>query len=231
MENKNKAAAGTPAAASNKVVAENTSAKNVSQNAMRQFNVKGAEQIKSDDELLARANENATPEGAVLGDGPQQKEDRSEKAPVLVNALDAKEVAADANPGKGDVSKENTDATTTADKSVGTNGQLVNALSPEEVAGVAAPGSTDVETSEKTIEALQNVEGPFTGLVDANHPDKNWKKTAAKAGKTKNIRFLLSPTGRFGLGYSVGDEAPIETKQAAELVDAGYARYVNDDKA
>jgi hypothetical protein len=40
------------------------------------------------------------------------------------------------------------------------------------------------------------------------------------------IRFLLSPTGKFGLGYSAGEEGEFEEKQATELVEAKYAEYV-----
>jgi len=52
----------------------------------------------------------------------------------------------------------------------------------------------------------------------------------AKEKKTtgKKIRFLLSPTGAFGLAYNAGDEAEIDTAQADELVDAGYAQFVSE---
>jgi len=44
----------------------------------------------------------------------------------------------------------------------------------------------------------------------------------------KEIRFLLSPTGLFGLGYNAGDTAFVDEAQAAEIVEAGYARYTDD---
>jgi len=44
----------------------------------------------------------------------------------------------------------------------------------------------------------------------------------------KEIRFLLSPTGVFGLGYSAGDTAVLDEGRAGELVEAGYARYTDD---
>jgi len=48
----------------------------------------------------------------------------------------------------------------------------------------------------------------------------------------KKIKFLLSPTGKFGLAYNAGDVVEgFEDKQAAELVDAAYATYVLDDDA
>jgi len=45
---------------------------------------------------------------------------------------------------------------------------------------------------------------------------------------TKEIRFLLSPTGVFGLAYNADDVAVLNEDQAAELVNAGYARYTDD---
>ena len=50
----------------------------------------------------------------------------------------------------------------------------------------------------------------------------------AKERKVK-VRFLLSPSGTFNLAYNVGEEGSLEEKQAAEVVEAGYAEYV--DKA
>ena len=44
--------------------------------------------------------------------------------------------------------------------------------------------------------------------------------------KTLKIKFLLSPTGKFNLGYNIGDVAEFETKTAQELVDACYAEIV-----
>jgi hypothetical protein len=40
------------------------------------------------------------------------------------------------------------------------------------------------------------------------------------------VKFLLSPTAKFNLGYNVGEEGEFEQKQAAELVEAKYAEYV-----
>lgn len=46
------------------------------------------------------------------------------------------------------------------------------------------------------------------------------------SGKMVKIVFLLSPTGKFGLGYNPGEEGEFEEKQAEELVEAKYAEYV-----
>ncbi|KQS45918.1 hypothetical protein ASG38_15015 [Flavobacterium sp. Leaf359] len=39
----------------------------------------------------------------------------------------------------------------------------------------------------------------------------------------KKVRFILSPTGLYGLGYNIGDVAEFEAKQADELIESGYA--------
>lgn len=48
--------------------------------------------------------------------------------------------------------------------------------------------------------------------------------TAPKAEKAKLLKgkFILSPTGMFGLGYNVGEEAELPELQAKELDEAGY---------
>lgn len=53
-------------------------------------------------------------------------------------------------------------------------------------------------------------------------------ETAAASIKPKDKKlkgvFILSPTGRFGLGYNVGEEASLAELQALELEEAGYFR-------
>jgi hypothetical protein len=51
-------------------------------------------------------------------------------------------------------------------------------------------------------------------------------KASDESPKLIKVKFLLSPTGKFGLGYSAGEEGEFEEKQAAELVEAKYAEYV-----
>jgi hypothetical protein len=52
--------------------------------------------------------------------------------------------------------------------------------------------------------------------------------TEAKATKTKTKektlkgKFLVSPTGKFNLGYNAGEEASLPELQALELEEAGY---------
>lgn len=40
------------------------------------------------------------------------------------------------------------------------------------------------------------------------------------------IRFLISPTGKYALGYNAGDEVEIGEKKAKEIVDNGDATYL-----
>lgn len=55
--------------------------------------------------------------------------------------------------------------------------------------------------------------------------DKN-KASGGKSPKLVKVKFLLSPTAKFGLGYNPGEEGEFEEKQAAELVEAKYAEFV-----
>lgn len=55
--------------------------------------------------------------------------------------------------------------------------------------------------------------------------DKN-KASGGKSPKLIKVKFLLSPTGKFDLGYHIGEIGEFEEKQAAELVEAKYAEYV-----
>jgi len=52
------------------------------------------------------------------------------------------------------------------------------------------------------------------------------KKQTVKTPKTLKIKFLLSPTGSFNLGYSIGDEAEFDELIAKELVESHYAEFV-----
>lgn len=49
---------------------------------------------------------------------------------------------------------------------------------------------------------------------------------AAQQSQTTNmvkVKFTKSPTGAFGLGYTIGDEAEVRQELAIELIDRGYA--------
>lgn len=40
---------------------------------------------------------------------------------------------------------------------------------------------------------------------------------------TKTVEFIFSPTGAYGLAYSIGEVAELPANQADELIDAGFA--------
>jgi len=142
------------------------------------------------------------------------------KATTSENTTEKVAGEAEVKTNSGDASDQNADA----DKSV--NAPLVNANDPEEVAGAVAPGTADAANT--VIEAPLVSDQTVLPLVNASDPSAHWNLPEHQKGARKRkVRFLLSPTGRFGLGYGVGEEAEFETKQAAELVESGYAEYVD----
>ena len=44
------------------------------------------------------------------------------------------------------------------------------------------------------------------------------------------VKFLICPTGKFGLAYSKGDEAELKEVLVAELVESGYAELLPESK-
>jgi hypothetical protein len=91
---------------------------------------------------------------------------------------------------------------------------LTKNLEAAEFALANAP--EDATAEEKKL--LQNaVELAKKEIEDANKPKEK--------SKMVKVKFLLSPTGKFGLAYSAGEVGEFEEKQAAELVEAKYAEY------
>jgi len=73
------------------------------------------------------------------------------------------------------------------------------------------------------------VEKVATATVEGVAPEviaETAKPVAAVKEKLVKIKFLLSPTGLFKLGYNVGEKASLPALQAQEIVDAGYAELV-----
>lgn len=64
------------------------------------------------------------------------------------------------------------------------------------------------EAAQKEVDTAQD-------LVDSLASDKT--------SKTVKIKFLASPTGKFNLAYNVGEKADFDVKQAAELIELGFA--------
>ena len=83
---------------------------------------------------------------------------------------------------------------------------------------------------------LEDAQIAFDGLAqDASQEDKDAAQVALDAAKkaiedvngTKvEVEFILSPTGKFGLGYNPSEVGEFGAIQANELVDAGYAKFV-----
>lgn len=86
----------------------------------------------------------------------------------------------------------------------------ISDFSREELEKVAADNNIDftAETSDEDLQLLIS---------------KKAKQEKAPLKGTKKIKFLKSPTGRFKLGYSIGDVAKFEANKAQELIDASYA--------
>jgi phosphopantetheinyl transferase (holo-ACP synthase) len=78
----------------------------------------------------------------------------------------------------------------------------------------------ELSTAEEVAEAQAAVDAAKEALD---------KSTASVGTKTKievlEIEFLISPTGRFSLGYNVGEKGKLPKLQAEELVEAGYAKF------
>jgi hypothetical protein len=74
-------------------------------------------------------------------------------------------------------------------------------------------------TDEVKSEAQVKVDEAKAALDSASTP----KETS---GKTKKVKFLLSPTGKFNLAYNVGETGTLPANQADEVVAAKYAEFV-----
>ena len=55
---------------------------------------------------------------------------------------------------------------------------------------------------------------------------KATKIPAPKEAGVIKVKIVLSPTGKFSLGYSPGEVATLPELQATELIEAGYAELV-----
>ena len=52
-------------------------------------------------------------------------------------------------------------------------------------------------------------------------------KTSEETPKLIQVKFLVSPTGKFNLAYNVGEEASLPEPQAIELEELAYVKFVN----
>ncbi len=60
----------------------------------------------------------------------------------------------------------------------------------------------------------------------AENIEKPELATKAPKEKTKKIKFILSPTGKFGLAYGVDEIVEMNANQANEIVESGYAEFI-----
>lgn len=72
------------------------------------------------------------------------------------------------------------------------------------------------ELAQKDVNEAQTLVDSFVSA-----PGKN-----AKKAETVKIEFTSSPTGKFLLAYNVGEKADFDVKQAAELIELGFAKEV-----
>jgi len=85
-----------------------------------------------------------------------------------------------------------------------------------------------VETTTNEVVA-ENVETASDEVVETEKAEsvaEEKPKTAPKSKKSLKVKFLLSPTGRFGLAYSEGETGTFPENEANELVEAKYAEFV-----
>lgn len=82
--------------------------------------------------------------------------------------------------------------------------------------GLVSNGEADPAAVAAAEEAVKAAQTALDEFLKANQEESN----------VRSVKFLLSPTGAFGLGYNEGEEAELEAKQASELVELGYAEYV-----
>lgn len=88
---------------------------------------------------------------------------------------------------------------------------ILNSLDETATPVVRTAAQSDVDSAKIALDqAIQAV----------TVPGKN--QTGKTKEKTIKGIFLLSPTGRFGLGYNAGEEASLPELQARELDEAGY---------
>lgn len=82
-------------------------------------------------------------------------------------------------------------------------------------------GLVEIATDEERLKVQTEVDAAKV-LLDAELAKV--KGGNLKEGKTKLVKgkFMLSPTGRFGLAYNAGEEASLPELQAIELEESGY---------
>jgi hypothetical protein len=98
---------------------------------------------------------------------------------------------------------------------------------PEVEAPVVETPAVETPAVEAPVVETPAVETP---AVEAPVVETPAVETPAVETLVKEIEivFLVSPTGKFGLAYNVGETCFINENQANELIDAGYAELVTE---
>jgi multidrug efflux pump subunit AcrA (membrane-fusion protein) len=122
--------------------------------------------------------------------------------------------------------EEKAEAQTAFDTAFQALGALDEAATIEEktaaqtIVDTAKEALAELSTAEEVAEAQAVVTAAKEAL------DKSKLNTPVKDKvEVLEIEFLISPTGRFGLGYNVGEKGKLPKLQAEELVEAGYAKF------
>jgi len=95
---------------------------------------------------------------------------------------------------------------------------LKSAFEAAEIALNAITETSSVEEKEAAQTAFDTSKAAYETAIAPKPPKAKEEKL--------EIEFILSPTGKFKLGYNVGEKAAFPTLQADELIDAGYAKLV-----
>lgn len=98
-------------------------------------------------------------------------------------------------------------------------GKTLNTAASSEEVAVEKVASVTENTSEEVMAG--------EAIVESVAPDEgSLKEVVSEKTKKLKVKFLLSPTGKFGLGYNIGEVASFPGIQAEELIEAGYAKLV-----
>lgn len=93
--------------------------------------------------------------------------------------------------------------------------EVLNGLTEDATAEEKQSAQSAVDESKSLLDAeLAKSKAPVTKA--------GTEKVKSEKAKLVKGKFLLSPTGRFGLAYNAGEPAELEEKQAKELDEAGY---------
>jgi hypothetical protein len=89
--------------------------------------------------------------------------------------------------------------------------------------------STSTASSEEAVETTTNevaAKETIVENIDVVAEEVVVEEVVVDDSEKVEVKFLLSPTRKFNLGYSVGETGFFTENEATELVEAKYAEYV-----